>query len=152
MTGSAKSDPRNLVLEEHRTLTARVSELDDRVAQGAVRGPSWASDLQKLTLEVLEHLKGHFSGDAEGNLFAEISMSCPHLSGRLATLASEHSKILESFRQVAERAGSYRAGDSEAELRLCLQAQAAVATLRRHEAEENEIIMRAFWEDLGAPD
>lgn len=152
MTGPAKSDPRNLVLEEHRTLTTRVSQLDDLAAQGAKRGPGWSLELNKLTLDVLEHLKMHFSGDAEGNLFAEISMSCPHFSGRLASLAAEHSKILESFRQVAERAGSHEAGDGEAERRLCLQAQAAVATLRRHEAEENEIIMRAYWEDLGAPD
>jgi len=151
MAGSVKTDHRSQVLDEHRDLTDRVTELDQWVAPGAAKEANWAAGLERRVGVVLEHLKMHFAGDAEGSLFAEVSMSAPHLSGRLTTLAAEHSQILKAFQQVADGVKSV-GDDDKAQARLALMTQAAIATLRRHEAEENEIIMRAFWEDLGAAD
>jgi len=148
MTGSSKSDGRNVVLEEHRELTKCVTQLDEWVAPDAALGPEWGPELGRRVQEVLEHLRMHFAGDAEANLFNEVSMSSPHLSGRLTALAAEHSEIMSAFRQVAEQV-TQLSGDRDQAARLALKTQSAIATLRRHEAEENEIIMRAFWEDLG---
>lgn len=149
MTGSSKSDERNVVLEEHRELTALVARLDEWVAPDATFGPEWGAELNKRVGALVEHLRMHFAGDAEANLFAEVSMSSPHLTGRLTALASEHSEILKAFRRIVDDGGNMPAGDAGLAARLALQTRSAIATLRRHEAEENEIIMRAFWEDLG---
>ncbi len=143
-------DQRGLVLEEHRELVRHVSELDDFAAEAA--GADWGAELGRKAATVREHLKHHFSGDAEGTFFADVARQAPHLIGKLTGLTSEHAEILNEFRQVAEQAAALDGSDMAAASRLATRTRRAVATLRRHEAEENELIFNAFWDDLGGGD
>ncbi len=143
-------DQRGLVLEEHRELVRHVSELDDFAA--GVAGAGWGPELGRKAATVTEHLKQHFSGDAEGTFFADVAKQAPHLIGKLTGLTSEHAEILNEFRQVAEQAAALDGSDMAAASRLATRTRRAVATLRRHEAEENELIFNAFWDDLGGGD
>lgn len=145
-------DERNLVLEEHRELIRHVSELDDWAAPNTARERGWGNELGRRAAEVTERLKMHFAGDAEGTFFADVAQQSPHLIGKLTSLTAEHAEILKEFRQVAESATALDPADSMAATRVAMQARRAVATLRRHEAEENELIFSAFWDDLGVKD
>lgn len=145
-------DERNLVLEEHRELVRWVSELDEWAAPSVARDGGWGPELGRKSANVLEHLSHHFSGDAEGTFFADVAKRAPHLIGKLTGLTSEHAEILKEFRQVAEQASALDGDDMAAASRLAARTRRVVATLRRHEAEENELIFNAFWDDLGVGD
>lgn len=143
-------DQRGLVLDEHRELVRHVSELDDLAAAAA--GADWGVELGRKAAAVTEHLKHHFSGDAEGTFFADVAKRAPHLIGKLTGLTAEHAQILKEFREVAEQATALDGNDMAAASRLATRTRRVVATLRRHEAEENELIFNAFWDDLGVGD
>lgn len=141
---------RNAVLEEHQRVIEVVTRLEEWVAPSVSRDAAWPIELGRRTAEVVEQLKLHFSGEAESSMFRELATTAPHLIGKLTALSTEHSKILSNFREVAESIGD--AQEPARMNRLGALAQKAIATLRRHEAEENEIILQAIWEDLGAGD
>ncbi|MBX3127958.1 MAG: hemerythrin domain-containing protein [Polyangiaceae bacterium] len=151
MASSSTTDDRNTVLDEHRGLTLTVNRVDDWVTSDEHFGPEWAPELTRRVSALVEQLRMHFSGEPESNLFNEIREKTPHLSGRLSALALEHSEILKAFRDVVEGAKSLSAGP-QSPARLALMTRRAISILRRHEAEENELIMRAFWDDMGGLD
>lgn len=148
MASSSTTDGRNTVLDEHRGLTLTVDRIDAWVTSDEHFGPDWAPELTRRVSALVEQLRMHFSGEAESSLFNEIRERTPQMTGRLSALALEHSEILKAFRDVVEGAKSLPAGQ-EAPARLALMTRRAISILRRHEAEENELIMCAFWDDLG---
>lgn len=145
-------DKRSQVLEEHREVVQHVSELDAWAEPNTPRDEKWGPELSRRASIVIEHLKHHFSGEAEGSLFADIAKHAPHLMGKLTALTAEHREILAEFRQVAEHASALGPGDVKTAARIGVRARRAVAKLRRHEAEENELIFNTYWDDLGVGD
>jgi uncharacterized protein (UPF0335 family) len=56
---------------------------------------------------------------------------------------------LQNFQTAADKALSNAATSQRDYDVLASRTRAAIAMLRRHEAEENEMIMNAYWDDLG---
>jgi len=142
---------RNKVLDEHRELIRHLSELDD-LAQSTSRGEGWGRDLSRRAAELVEQLRAHFGGDAEGTFFFDVTKRSPHLLPKLTALTAEHPEILKEFREVAQAAAQLAAADSDAATRIAARTRRVIATLRRHEAEENELIFKTFWDDIGTKD
>jgi hemerythrin-like domain-containing protein len=151
-TGSANRQERDVVLEEHRALLQLVGMLEEWVAPSDNVDPGWGDELARRVGNVHEGLKAHFQGAAERELFDELARTAPHLLNKLTALATEHREILEQFRHVGDQARSLDLADLAAVERLSVLTQCAIALLRRHEAEENELIVQAIWEDIGAAD
>ena len=155
-TNSAKpssdeaGDRRDAVLHEHRELVEKVGQVEQWVS-GNPLSDGWGPGLRTELLELTEMLRGHFGGEAEGQLFAEFMVEFPRFASRLSRLTAEHAEIIKAFRSVADQADAPRAS-AELLQGLAARTKAAIATLRRHEAEENEIIMSAYLEDLGGAD
>jgi hypothetical protein len=145
---SAATDSRHDVLEEHRRLVGRIQELESWLER-TDRSPAWAAKLSSMLLEVAERLREHFGGEAESSVFVALSEEHPRFSTKITQLIGEHPRILRLFGAAADRAASLVAGSTPEYDALSAQARAAVAMLRRHEAEENEMIMNAYWDDLG---
>lgn len=148
--GENSGDGRNKLLEEHRELVKHVSDLDEWAT--APPGGDWGKELGRRAATVTEQLRQHFAGDAEGTFFADVARHAPHLTGKLSKLVAEHAEILTRFREVAELGAAHDGSDAAESKRLATQARRAVAILRRHEAEENELVFHAFWDDLGVGD
>lgn len=152
MANSGKpGDRHDVLLEEHRLLTRHVAELDELAALAAGRNADWGAELGRRAADVHERLKAHFGGDAEGTFFSEVAQQAPHLLGKLTALTAEHAEILKEFRAIAESASQIGGDDGEA-TRVATRARRVVAVLRRHEAEENELIFKTFWDDIGTKD
>ena len=143
---------RNAVLEEHERVIEVVARLEAWVAPKVPRDNAWPGELCRRAGAVLEQLKIHFSGDAESSVFRELATTAPHLIGKLTALGTEHAEILKNFRDIAECAAGADVRNEVRVNRLTVQSRKTIATLRRHEAEENEIILQSIWEDLGAGD
>jgi hemerythrin-like domain-containing protein len=145
---SAATDSRHDVLEEHRRLVGRIQELESWLER-TDRSSEWAAKLSTMLLAVAALLRAHFGGEAEISVFVALNEEHPRFSAKISQLESEHPRILQLFGAAADRAASLQAGSPRDYDALAAQAQAAIAMLRRHEAEENEMIMNAYWDDLG---
>lgn len=142
------TDDREAVLEEHREISSCVARIEEQLMRPAIGG--WPATLADRLDELSTLLRAHFSGEAEASFFREVITIAPHLQARLSALALEHGKILQALSKASSLA---RTPDAAARgLLLRRKVQLTLATLRRHESEENEMIMRAYLRDLGASD
>lgn len=148
MARGSKKTPED-VLAEHKQLAQDVAAVDDWAATGTPRNSSWGAEMSKRAATAVEHLKHHFGGKAEQELFEDFLERSPHLSDRLKKLTAEHAVIIHELKDVAEQ--SKKAAGKELD-RVARKARAAVALLRRHEAEENELILRSVFDDVGVGD
>lgn len=147
--------PTNLVdvtLEDHRQCMQVVEELENLLDRHPDRDGNWLAALRGTLPELRQTLLSHFEGEENGPLFQQLPLQSPQLSTRLARLEEEHAGILESVDTLTARADAMD-GPEVYELReLNAQVQLLVATIRRHEAEENELVMQANWDEIGTGD
>jgi hypothetical protein len=139
-------------LDDHRKAMQIVSGVEDCLDRHPDRGGEWIGNLRQELPRLLETLRCHFSAEQEGPLYRNLPISHPRFANRLRKLETEHEWILKSAEQAIARAERmddphlYEIREFNAELQLL------VATIRRHEAEENEIILAAHWDEVGTGD
>ncbi len=137
------------ILKEHRTcmqVLAEVEECLDGFAE-AVRDRELLNRLRTLD----GTLRPHFRVEEEG-IFSDLPIDHPHLAARFKKLEDEHGTILESLQaaiRLADRVGDDETGQL---LKLKAQIQLLSVTVRRHEAEENELVTEAYWNTFGISD
>ena len=148
MARAGKQAP-NQVLAEHKQLAQDVAAVDDWANADTPRASGWGQEMSRRSATAVEHLRKHFGGEAEAELFEDFLEHSPHLVDKLKALSSEHAVIINELREVAEKSKAATGKDAE---RVAKKARAAVALLRRHEAEENELILRNAYEEFGGGD
>jgi hemerythrin-like domain-containing protein len=137
---------------EHKTGLGALADLEARLDRPLEDETAWLADVREVLPRLLETLRAHFASEEEGPLFRALPLEFPHLSDRLRRLEGEHGRLLAQIAEAVERAGALE--DPEVyELReLSGRLQLLVAVLRRHEAEEDEAVLSAYWEEAGAGD
>jgi len=140
-------------LDEHHTCMRMVAEVESILDRKPDREGRWIKALQDKLPVLGETLQAHFEAEEAATLYCEVPIRKPRLAPRIEKLAAEHGEMLRSVQRVIKRA---RALDEPAEVyqmrEINALVQLLIATIRRHEAEENEIIMGAYWDELGAAD
>ena len=138
-------------LEEHRECMEVVSDLETFLGRQPDREGVWVGEL----VDKLEHLgatlRGHFEEEHDG-LYVQLPIKFPRLSTRLTKLRAEHATILESLDGTLEKARRSQKPELYELRELNAHVQLLVATIRRHEAEENEIVIEAHWDEVGVGD
>lgn len=140
------------LLEEHKEAKRLLTALEERLEVPTGQHGAWAAGVAGAIVPLLENLRVHFTNEEQGCLHTEVPVMAPHLAARCTELLKEHAVIVQGFERSLERLGllsEEHIGDPQA---VAARIRMVVATLRRHEAEENELIMSAFWEDLGSKD
>lgn len=146
------SAPLDATLDEHRGLMETVSAVEGCLDSPPDREGKWRSALVSELARLTDALRCHFGTESQGALYQEIPERFPRFAQRLRDLEAEHASILADAESVL-KLGREETGDRIYEQRrLNARAQLLVATLRRHEAEENEIILSAHWDEVGAGD
>lgn len=139
-------------LGEHRECMRVVGELEDCLDRHPDRGGRWVSELLGVLPRLESALGEHFEAEQGGALFRKVPLTHPQFAERLGRLETEHPAILERIRALSEKARKVD-GQKLYEVReLNAQAQLLVATIRRHEAEETEVLIGAHWQEIGAGD
>jgi len=146
----ATKGPAEQALDDHRETMAVVAEVESCMDRNPDR--AWVADLATELPRLESTLRRHFAEEQEGPLYSRLPFQHPRLAARLGRLEAEHAVVLRSIRDAVERAGTL--GEAPLyELRaFASQVQLLVATIRRHEAEENEIILEADWDEVGTGD
>jgi hypothetical protein len=139
-------------LDEHRECMQVVSSVESCLDRHPDRDGQWIRQLCDELPRLVETLRCHFHAEEDGPLYSTLPVTHPRFASRLRKLEGEHAKIIESVEDAIQKAVTlsdpqmYEIREFNAELQLM------VATIRRHEAEENEIILSAHWDEVGTGD
>ena len=102
--------------------------------------------------DLARQLKAHFAGEEDSDLYNEVRQRRPQLADRLDRLGSEHAMILKAVEDAASAAETVNVDERDQVAHVKAQVMAGLAALLKHEAEENEIVMTTYWEDVGGSD
>lgn len=145
------TEPEQKILDEHQQCMRLVAEVEAFVR--ADRTDGWATSLHERLGILREALAKHFRGEETGYLFVGLPEEHPRFANRLDRLRAEHGPMLETLDEVREQVQAFGDDGGQMDARtLGKRVLAVVSSLRRHEAEENEILYCAHWEDLGEGD
>jgi len=138
-------------LDEHRECMALVAEIE-RCLDRTPDARGWLDELRDKLPRLADKLVHHFEDEESHYLYREVPLTFPRFASTLDKLKSEHAEILDAARATIDRTRTLRSAEMHELRELNARIQLLVATIRRHEAEENEILLRAYWHDVGAGD
>ncbi len=140
-------------LDEHRACMRVVSEVEECLGCQPDRDGAWVGRLQNSLTKLSRTMRAHFEAEEQEPLFRDLPATQPQFAERLARLESEHRQMLEELDAVMAKANNLLHKDRIYEQReVNGLVQLLIAKIRRHEAEENEILIEAHWDEVGVGD
>jgi hemerythrin-like domain-containing protein len=139
-------------LDDHRECMRVVAEVEACLDTHPDRETRWIGRLVPRLEALIETLEHHFRDEEQEALYREIPERYPRHAERLRRLEAEHGRILTRARDLVKRAGSLDTTRIHELRAFNAGAQLLVARIRRHEAEENEVLLCAHWEEFGEGD
>jgi hypothetical protein len=140
------------VLVEHDSCLTTVAELEALLDHSIGDAAVWLAKVRDVLPRMAGALREHFVSEEAGPLFRALPQEFPHLTDRLLRLRGEHTPLLEQVAGMEERAARLEDPEDYDLRELSGRLQLLVAVLRRHEAEEDEAILSAYWQEAGAGD
>ena len=139
-------------LDEHRGCLQLLTEVERCLDRPPDDRQRWLADLKRALARLASALRRHFEGEESGPIFRSLPLLHPRLARPLARLEAEHPVMLERMDDVLHKAE--RLENTEIfELReLNGSVQLLLSQIRRHEAAEDELVIRAHWEEVGVGD
>lgn len=139
-------------LDEHQRCMKVLTEVEECLRLHGNAPADWCAELAGCLRKLESALKAHFGGEEEG-MFRLMPLEYPRFAARLKRLEEEHPKMIESLQAAIRKAEGPLTDVATRPVReLKTEVQLLIATLRRHEAEENELVMTAQWTAIGASD
>lgn len=96
-------------------------------------------------------LESHFQTEEEEGFFTQITEQAPRLADQATLLCEEHIEMLDEAKSIAAKAEHCKKP-----LDLLCEVKPAFhefsKQLMHHESEENEMLQKAYWEDIGPGD
>jgi hypothetical protein len=139
-------------LDEHRACLRLVEGVENCLTQAPDLEGRWVAALLERLRPLRRGLREHFESEEKGAIFGSLPIAKPRLARQLDALKKEHPVLSERL----ERIIAHAEGLSDPEIYEIRELNAAVqlfvATLRRHEAAENEIVVHSLWDELGTGD
>jgi hypothetical protein len=143
--------PLEKIRAEHFALGQRVRRLEAEFQQRQreASGAAWADNLLELLDEFDRELREHFAFEERGGYFSEILAAAPRLAPRVARLKEHHVEFGEYCGRLLDAARNAASESDWDDVQT--RAEALLMALREHEAEENELVSKAFADDQPAP-
>jgi hypothetical protein len=141
-----------VILDDHRRCMGVVSEVEACLEQPIDRGGRWAAQLVDSLDRLSEALSAHFRMEEQEPLFVTMPSARPRFAQTLVRLKAEHEDMLQELEDVRARAAKLGTERLREQRTVNGQVQMLIAAIRRHEAEENEILIHAYWDETGVGD
>jgi hypothetical protein len=140
-TGSATEE----IIEAHASLNEDLKRLEEAALPVSRRERGeLAAQLRAARADLVEH----FRLEEHGGYMDTVRQREPRLERTVEELAAEHRQLLQSLDALLEQAAA-PAGDASA---FGEAVRAWVASVRRHEAREIDVVQEAFSVDISADD
>jgi len=148
----AGKDVVDKTLGAHRECMRLVSAVEECLDRKPDRDGRWLADLQEKLPLLAQTLREHFEEEQQEYMYRELPVEAPRFASRLRKLEAEHGQILETIQGIIEGSESLQQVEIPEAREFNARVQLLVATIRRHEAEENEILVNKYWNDVGVGD
>jgi hypothetical protein len=139
-------------LDEHRECMQVVAQVEACLDEHPDREGRWLGRLLPRLETLTDTLRNHFREEEQAALYREVPVKFPRFADRLERLASEHREILERADELIRKAGRLDTTVIHQQREFNAGVQLLVASIRRHEAEENEVVLSAHWQEFGEGD
>ena len=139
-------------LDEHKACLKLVEAVEDCLTHPPDLEGRWVATLLERLRPLRVGLKDHFVSEEKGALFGSLPLSKPRLARQLDALKAEHPALLQRLERIIAQAEGLDDPEIYHLRELNAAVQLFVATLRRHEAAENEIVVHSLWDELGTGD
>jgi len=139
-------------LDDHRQCMQVVADVEACLEEHPDREGQWIGRLLPRLEALHGTLRAHFREEEQAALYREVPERFPRFAERLERLAGEHADILERADALVRRAGSLDSSRIHELREFNAGVQLLIAGIRRHEAEENEVVLSAHWQEFGEGD
>jgi len=126
---------RELLGKVHRTLTKRRESV---------------ANVSEMLQSLHRHVRTHFDEEEQGGFFEEIVSQAPRLSTRAETIQGEHARLNNDLLELIVCADDAKSEDWWQNLEAKFHEFSK--ELMRHESKENELLLEAYSDDIGAAD
>ena len=140
--------------QEHEVVLGIVNRLEHLAEQAArdEREQGWGESVRDSLSSLQSHLKNHFAFEEFGGFMEEVVHALPSVSRQVERLRTDHERMLADLGRVSSIAGECAAVTGPPPPNLCEEVHRFLEMLRQHENEENDLVQRAFLDDLGTVD
>jgi len=123
----------------------------ERVRTALARRRMESGALARLFVELVRMVERHFEHEEEGGYYNDVVEHAPHFSADVERLKQQHNSLLESLKKISRLAAS---GDGSAPWWRTMRVDfhEFVCCCDKHEALENDIVQRAYTQDIGEQD
>jgi hemerythrin-like domain-containing protein len=139
-------------LDEHRECLQLITEVEQCLDRPPDDRQRWLADLKATLARLATALRRHFEGEESGPIFRSLPLQHPRLARPLARLEAEHPVMLERMDDVLHKAEALENTEIFELRELNGRVQLLLAQIRRHEAAEDELVIRAHCEEVGVGD
>jgi hemerythrin-like domain-containing protein len=136
------------VLSEHQHIRRMVDTLEAAIEKRSLGGYEWLDDARPVLLELAAGLSSHFRGE-EAELFGDVTRRLPRHAPTIERLTEQHRRLAQDFGKSATDVTTLDATHSEAVESFLSLLSKSLRLLRAHEEQENELMLVAYWQDLG---
>jgi len=135
------------ILSEHKNLRALLRKVERSVQQPA-GSDAWMENLRRTLSDLVDLCAEHFRLEEQAGLHVQLRDQSPRLAFRLQKLLAEHSGILDTLEKLVTELPAQAVTSRDVEP-LKQSVSVALEAVRQHERAENEVMMDAYWEDIG---
>jgi len=139
------------VLSEHQIIRRQVDALQLGLEKRADGGRAWLDEVAPIVSDLTKGLLSHFKGE-ETIFFIDVKTRLPRHLATVERLIEQHRGLARDFETVASEVVGLDPSKSDAVEQFAALLTKALKQLRVHEEQENELMLSAYWQDLGESD
>jgi hypothetical protein len=136
------------IFNEHQHIRRMVDSLEGAIEKRKMGGIEWLDEARPVLIELAAGLSSHFRGE-ETELFGDINTRLPRHAPTVERLLEQHRRLSADFGRSASDVTTLDPTHTETVDAFLTVLSKALKLLRAHEEQENELMLVAFWQDLG---
>jgi hemerythrin len=139
------------VLSEHQHIRRLVDAIDLALDKRGQGGRAWIDELTPVLTELAVGLTSHFKGE-EAEFFTDVTKRLPRHAPTVERLVAQHLRLSQDFALASDQLASLDLNQQATVDEFAATLSKALKLLRTHEEQENELMLMAYWQDLGEAD
>ncbi len=140
------------VLSEHQEIRRLVDRLENLAEMGGRDTREWLSEVRPVVEELAAGIVPHFAGE-EAQFFHDVKQRLPQHKETVDALITQHETLGQDFVSLRRMLlDSVVTQDPHSIQRFADRMYEILEILRQHEEQENELMLLAYWQDLGEED
>ncbi len=140
-------------LEEHYQIKQLIESMNKSIENKPEDELSkWQQNMHQQALELYKHLKEHFDLEEDGGFMTPVLEAQPASAPTVKFLQDEHQVLLNELDKLVETMCQPACLTNPECEKLCEDFKQLMATLRKHERNEDQLMQSVYTVDIGTKD